>query len=651
MAGRGSVVGRALAEGRTVQVADVLADPEYEHLDAQKRASFRTFLAVPMLREGNPIGVIALGRSEVRPFTDRQIELVATFADQAVIAIENARLFEEVQGRTRELTDSLEQQTATSEVLKVISSSPGKLQPVFDAMLRNAVRICEAKFGNLFLIDADTVHWAAGVGTPPELAQFFTQSSWFRPTPGSHLDRVMRTKQVSHTADDTAEAVIGAAARHGGARSTVCVPMIKDDALVGAIFIYRTEVRPFTPKQIGLLKSFADQAVIAIENARLFEEVQAKTRGLTEVLTYQTGSANILKVIASSPTDVGPVLTAIVESACVICEAEEAHVVLRDGDELVFQVQHGAAPVVWKRQPINRLWVTGRAAVDRRAVHVHDLLSPEGDEFPDGRELARRDGARTVLAVPLLREGECIGVIALRRMEVRPFSEKQIELLQTFADQAVIAIGNVRLFDEVQARTRELAESLEQQTATSEVLQIISSSPGELEPVFQAMLENATRVCGAKFGIMNLYDRDSFESVALFNVPPAYVELRKNTRFRANPLGSLGTVIRTKQVAHTRDYRENPAYREGDPLVRELVEIAGARSWMVVPMLKEAELIGVITIYRQEIRPFTDKQIELVNNFAKQAVIAIENTRLLRELRQSLQQQTATSDVLKVISR
>ena len=370
MAGRGSVVGRALAEGRTVQVADVLADPEYEHLDAQKRAGFRTFLAVPMLREGSPIGVIALGRSEVRPFTNRQIELVTTFADQAVIAIENARLFEEVQGRTRELTDSLEQQTATSEVLKVISNSPGKLQPVFDAMLRNAVRICEAKFGNLFLIDADTVHWAAGVGTPPELAQFFTQSSWFRPTPGSHLDRVMRTKQVSHTADDTAEAVSGAAARHGGARSTVCVPMIKDDALVGAIFIYRTEVRPFTPKQIDLLKSFADQAVIAIENARLFEEVQAKTRGLTEVLTYQTGSANILKVIASSPTDVGPVLTAIVESACVICEAEEAHVVLRDGDELVFRVQRGSVPVVWKRQPINRRWVTGRAAADRRPVHV-----------------------------------------------------------------------------------------------------------------------------------------------------------------------------------------------------------------------------------------------------------------------------------------
>src|SRR6516164_9133376 len=247
---------------------------------------------------------------------------------------------------TRERDEALEREKATAEVLRVISSSPGELKLVFQAMLENAVRLCEAKFGSLFLVDDDGCRWAAGVGTPPKLAEFYTQSTPLRPTPGSHLDRVMRTKEVSHSADDTTEAVIGAAARLGGARSTVCVPMLKDDALVGAIFIYRTEVRPFTPKQIDLLKSFADQAVIAIENARLFEEVQAKTRGLTEVLTYQTGSANILKVIASSPTDVGPVLTAIVESACVICEAEEAHVVLRDGDELVFQVQHGAAPVV-----------------------------------------------------------------------------------------------------------------------------------------------------------------------------------------------------------------------------------------------------------------------------------------------------------------
>jgi two-component system, NtrC family, sensor kinase len=221
--GRGSLTGRVLLERKPVQIADVLADPDYSNLEPQRLGGYRTHLGVPLLRDGTSIGVILVSRRTVRPFDSKQIELVATFADQAVIAIENTRLFEEVQARTRELMEALEQQTATSDVLQVISSSPGRLEPVFNAMLENAVRICEAKFGNLFLIDGDSARWAAGVGTPPKLAQYFTESTSFRPTPGSHLDRVMRTKQVSYTADDTAEAVIGAAARLGGARSTVCV--------------------------------------------------------------------------------------------------------------------------------------------------------------------------------------------------------------------------------------------------------------------------------------------------------------------------------------------------------------------------------------------------------------------------------------------
>src|SRR5262249_30033994 len=239
---------------------------------------------------------------------------------------------------------------------------------------------------------------------------------------------------------------------------------------IGVLGLRRVEISPFTDNQIALLETFADQAVIAIQNVGLFEEVQAKTRDLEEALVHQTSSANILKVIASSPTHVVPFLTAIVENACGICEAENALVALKDGDRLLFQAQHGSPPVIWKQQSINRGWVTGRAAVDGRAVHVHDLLSAEGDEFPDGRELARRDGARTVLAVPLMRESECIGAIALRRMEVRPFSDRQIALLQTFADQAVIAIGNVRLFEQVQQRTRELSKSLDDLRAAQDRL-------------------------------------------------------------------------------------------------------------------------------------------------------------------------------------
>ncbi len=269
--------------------------------------------------------MIVLRRTESQLFTDKQIALLQTFADQAVIAIENTRLFEEVQQRTRDLSESLERQTATSEVLKVISSSPGELEPVFNAMLENAVRICDAKFGNLLLIDGDSVRWAAGAGTPPRLVEHLRSAS-FRPTPGSHLDRVMRTRQVSHSDDDANEPVIGASARLGGARSTVCVPMLKDETLLGAIFIYRTEVRPFTDKQIDLVKNFAAQAVIAIENTRLLSELQ-------DSLQQQTATADVLKAISRSAFDLETVLKALVEAAARLCEADQGTIARQQGNE------------------------------------------------------------------------------------------------------------------------------------------------------------------------------------------------------------------------------------------------------------------------------------------------------------------------------
>jgi GAF domain-containing protein len=300
---------------------------------------YRSVVAVPIIRDDLAIGSIAVARAQAGLLPAPQVELLKTFADQAAIAIENVRLFKAEQQRTRELTETLEQQTATSEVLRVISSSPGELEPVFKTMLENATRICEAKFGTMFRFDGKLFHLAAQFGTPPELAEHQRRRGPIEALPGSILDRATRTKQVVYTADDAAEAVPGASARYGGARSGVCVPMLKDDALVGAFTIYRREVRPFTDRQIALLTNFAAQAVIAIENTRLLNE-------LRQSLEQQTATADVLRVISSSPGELEPVFQAMLENAVSICEAKFGTLFLRDGDAFRFAAEVGTPPAL-----------------------------------------------------------------------------------------------------------------------------------------------------------------------------------------------------------------------------------------------------------------------------------------------------------------
>jgi GAF domain-containing protein len=650
-------LGRVAVTKQVAHVADVKTTQSYieRHpfaFGAVELAGYRTVLAVPMLKDNEFIGAIVIYRQEVRPFTDKQIDLVQNFANQAVIATENARLLNELRQRTNDLTESLEQQTATSDVLSVISSSPGELDPVFETMLGNATRICEAKFGILWLYEGAGFRSVALHNAPLAFAQERRRNPVVHPPEGTGLRRLADTMQVAQIVDMTAvrpyierDPFTVASVELGGYRTVLNVPMLKENSLIGAISIYRQEVRPFADKQIELVKSFARQAVIAIENTRLLNE-------LRESLEQQTATSEVLQVISSSPGELEPVFATILESAVRICGAKFGNLWLREGDAFRFGTTYDVPPAyadflrreqVFRPDPRVGLGVVART---KEFFQVADVAAEPTHSDRAREALIELTGARTLLGVPMLKDDEVVGVIGIYRQEVQLFTTKQIELVTSFAAQAVIAIENTRLLNE-------LRESLEQQTATADVLSVISSSPGELEPVFGTLLENAVRICEANCGNLFLYEQDSFRIVAMQNPPLAYREQWQREPVvltdenRSLPLARLAE---TKEVLHVADLTAERGYLDRDPRVAALVDSAGLRTMLLVPMLKESDLTGAIVIYRQEVRPFSDKQVALVQNFANQAVIAIENARLLNELREALQQQTATADVLKVIA-
>jgi GAF domain-containing protein len=643
---------RALLERKPVHILDVQSETGV-HLALARQMGTRTVLMVPLLREGIPIGSLTIWRDFVGAFNERQIELVKTFADQAVIAIENVRLFQELQARNRDLTEALEQQTATSDILRVIASSPTDVQPMLDVVAESAARLCDATDAAIMRADGDKFWLVASHGPNPIL-----RPNEGRPmTRGRHVGRAMLDGKTIHIHDlaspeSRAEFSETRAAAHAGIRTVLVTPLLRKGVAIGAILIQRKEVRPFSEKQIKLLETFADQAVIAIENVRLFNELQVRNRDLIEFLEQQTATSEILSVISSSPTDIQPVLNVIAENAARICGSYDAMIRLVEGNVLRLVAHHGPVLEAVLERPIDRQSASGRAVVDRQIIHIEDLLALTGEEFPDAQTDHERLGLRTVLHVPLMREDSPIGVISIRRVEVLPFSDKQIALLKTFADQAVIAIENVRLFQELQTRNHDLTEALEQQTATSEILRVISSSPTDLRPVFEAIVGSAARLCEATFAALHRFDGQLVTFDAQHGMTEPEVE-ESHRRFPrpADREIAVGRAILDRRIAHIHDIRRDPEYRV-------TVGQMSFRTVLAVPLLREGKAVGALGLWRREVQPFSDKQIALVKTFADQAVIAIENVRLFKELqernaelREALEHQTATAEVLGIISR
>src|SRR5262245_14238379 len=642
---RGSAAGRAVIERRTFQVADLQAEVEEfpEGSGLARRFGYRTTLNVPLVREGVATGVIVIRRSEVRPFAGKQVELVTTFADQAVIAIENVRLFTELKARNKDLTDALQRETAAGEVLRLISSSPTDIAPVFDGILRSALRLAAADYGATLVRDGEFLHLVASSGTTSEWDKVAENLYPLRANP-DHLSwqAIMERRPVF--IEDAQGSPLGGVrdlARTMGYRSLLMVPMLRQDAGIGVLALVWQEARAFPSEQLPLLQTFADQAVIAIENVRLFKELEARNRDLT-------ATSEILQVISRSPTDVQPIFDTIAERAMQLCSASFGAVFMFDGDLIHLSALANVRPdgVDALRKAYPRIpsqgGNAGRVILLGDVVEIPDVLADPDYQLTGAAAAA---GFRSTLGVPMLHQGRPIGVIVVSRPEPGAFSGEQIQLLRTFADQAVIAIENVRLFTELQASNRELRTALDTQTATSEILGVISQAHTDIHPVFDVIADSAARLLQADMcGLFRVENGQLHQISSWSRWGPELENLLG--RGYPRPLDTstyIGQAILQRRVIHSTDMND-PATPSAIGLQR-----FGFRSQISAPMLRGDEPIGGLSVARRTPGPFSDDEIKLLKTFTDQALIAIENVRLFRELHARTRELTRSVDELTAL--
>jgi len=631
---------RAILDKKMLHLPDwsLIKLPEHERR-IREMFGVNSALYLPLLRKGECIGLLTLAGKRPNAFGAAEIVQAESFRDQALIAIENTRLFDDVQQRTAELTESLEQQTATSEILASISGSLTDSQPVFDSIVRNLLRLFGASTALVALLRDGMIHVGAlgGEAGFEKMADRYPLPLDASTVPG----RAMLSKHVVQLAPiignpDTPTASVQFA-RDFGFNSLISAPMIRGDKVIGAIIAARRSTKPFQAKQIELIQNFAAQAVIAIENTRLLRE-------LRESLQQQTATADVLKVISRSTFDLQTVLDTLTESAARVCAADKGVIFQRDGDFYRLGANYGFSReaeqyALGHPQRAGRGSAVGRVALEGRAIHIPDVLADPEYNATGYQQIFK---FRTILGVPLLREGTTIGVFALTRDEVSPFTDKQIELVTTFADQAVIAIENVRLFENVESRTRELTVALEQQAATSEVLNVISRSKFDLQPILQSVVDTAARLCRADTAVIFRLDQGVYRFATGYCVDPRYMEIERATPIMPGPGTVVGRAAIQREVVRIVDAMADPLYeKKGD------AEVAQVRSMIGVPLMREGEPIGVIALARQRVEPFADREIELVSTFADQAAIAIENVRLFEAEQQRTQELAKSLEELR----